>query len=129
MFAENVGLFHTPSLRLNASSPSSKVNCFCFSAPCTERNQLVGVFSTGDESWFFHYTPHQKLWMPPDVDAPGVSRRLIATPKLMFTIFWGISGIHVTDSRPPSRSFESASFIDHILNGFQTLPVLLREKK
>jgi hypothetical protein len=22
-------------------------------------------FSTGDESWFFHYTPHRKLWIPP----------------------------------------------------------------
>jgi hypothetical protein len=41
----------------------------------------------GDESWFFYYTPHQKLWMPPDVETPEVARRLIETPKLMVTIF------------------------------------------
>jgi hypothetical protein len=49
-------------------------------------------FSTGDESWFFYYTPHQGLWVRPDMDAPEVSRRLIATPKLMVAVFWGFQG-------------------------------------
>jgi hypothetical protein len=49
-------------------------------------------FSTGDESWFFYYTPHRKLWIPPDVEAPEVAQQLIATLKLMITIFWGCFG-------------------------------------
>jgi hypothetical protein len=43
--------------------------------------------STGDESWFFDYTSHRKPWIPPDVEASEVARQLIATPKLMITIF------------------------------------------
>jgi hypothetical protein len=81
-------------------------------------------FSTGDESWFFYHTPHRKLWILPDVDAPDVARQLIAMPKLMITIFWGISLIHVIDYLPPGTSFDSTRSIDHILRGFNTPQII-----
>jgi hypothetical protein len=80
--------------------------------------------STGDESWFFYYTPHQKLWLPQDVEAPAVARRLIDTPKLMVTIFWGASGIHVITFLPPGTSFNSTYFEDQVLSQFISLPVV-----
>jgi histone-lysine N-methyltransferase SETMAR len=58
------------------------------------------------------------------VEAPEVARPLITTPKLMITIFWGVSEIHVTDYLPPDTSFDSTYFIDHILCGFNTLPII-----
>jgi hypothetical protein len=86
-------------------------------------------FSTGDESWFFYYMPHQKFWIPPDVDAPEVSRQLIATPKLMVTIFWAISRIYVINYFSPWSSFDAAYFVDHILNSFETPPAVLLAKR
>jgi hypothetical protein len=70
----------------------------------------------------FCYTLDRKLWIPRDVKAPEVARQLIATPKLMITIFWGVSGIHVVDYLPPGTSFDSTCFIDHILSDFNALP-------
>jgi hypothetical protein len=77
---------------------------------------------TGDGSWFFYYTPHQKLWMSPDVETPEVARRSINTPKLMITIFWNVSGIHVIDYVPSGESFNSAHFIERILPTIAGLP-------
>jgi hypothetical protein len=77
---------------------------------------------TGDESWFFDDTPHQKLCMPPDVETPEVARRLINTSKLMITIFWDVSGIHVIDYVPSGESFNSALFIERILPTIAVLP-------
>jgi hypothetical protein len=81
--------------------------------------------STGDESWFLYYTPRRKLWIPPDVEAPEMARQLSATPKLMITIFWGVSGIHVIDYLPRGTSFDSTYFSDYILCGFNSLPIIL----
>jgi transposase len=66
------------------------------------------------------------------VEAPEVARQLIATPKLMITIFWDVSGIHVIDYLPPGTSFDSTYFIDNILYDFNTLPIIsvaVRQKK
>jgi hypothetical protein len=43
---------------------------------------------TGDESWFFYYTPNRRIWLPPDAETPEVARQLINTPKIMVTVFW-----------------------------------------
>jgi hypothetical protein len=32
---------------------------------------------TGDESWFFHYTPRSKIWLSADADRPEVAKQLI----------------------------------------------------
>jgi hypothetical protein len=89
-------------------------------------------FSTDEESRFSYYTPHRRLWIPPDVEALEVAQQLLVTQKLMITIFWGVSGIHMIDYLPPSPSFDSACFVDHILYDFNALPIIsgaLRQKK
>jgi hypothetical protein len=61
-----------------------------------------------------------------------VTQQLIATPRLMVTIFWGVSGIHVIHYLSPGTSFDSTHFIDHILYGFKTFPIIRvadRQKK
>jgi hypothetical protein len=40
---------------------------------CKAQRNAWRFLLTGDESWFFYYTPHQKLWMPPDVETPEVA--------------------------------------------------------
>jgi hypothetical protein len=85
-----------------------------------------------DESWFFYYTPRQTLRMPPDVETPEVVRRLINTPKLMITIFWNVSGIHVIDYVPSGESFNSANLIERNLPTIAGLPArhaAVRQKK
>jgi hypothetical protein len=73
--------------------------------------------------------PHQIFWIVPDVDAPEVSRRLTDAPKFMVAIFGEISGIDMIHYFPSGGSFESAYFLYHILNNFQTLPALLFAKR
>jgi hypothetical protein len=53
-----------------------------------------------------------------------VTQQLIVIPRLMITIFWGVSGIHVIHYLSPGRSFDSMYFIDHILDGFKTFPII-----
>jgi hypothetical protein len=36
---------------------------------------------TGDESWFFYVSKHQKLWLAPGSDPPEVDRRRINAPR------------------------------------------------
>jgi histone-lysine N-methyltransferase SETMAR len=81
-------------------------------------------FSTRNESWFFYYIPHREHSKASDVESPEVARQLIVTPKLMITIFWSVSGIHMIDYLPPCTSFDSTCFVDHILCGFNTLPIM-----
>jgi hypothetical protein len=66
------------------------------------------------------------------VEAPEVARQLSGSPKLMIIISWGVSGIHVIDYLPSGTPFDSTYFIDHILHGFNTLPIIdvaVRQKK
>jgi hypothetical protein len=66
------------------------------------------------------------------VEGPEVVRQLITAPKVMITIFLGVSGIHVIEYLPPGTSFDSTYFIDHILCGVNTLPIIsasVRQKK
>jgi hypothetical protein len=46
---------------------------------------------TEDEAWSSYVNERQKLWLPPDADAPKLTRRLINTPKVMITLFWNMS--------------------------------------
>jgi hypothetical protein len=98
-----------------------------------QQNQLLLATLCRGESTGWHFS---QPGMSPGsfttcsiVYALELSRRLIGTPKLMVTIFWGISGIHVIEYLSPGSSFESAYFVDHLLNSFQTLPALLLAKR
>jgi transposase len=78
---------------------------------------------TGDESWFFYVNEHQKLWLPPDSEAPEVSRRLISTPKVMITLFWNTSGLHVSDFLA-GESFNAEYFVRDIMHRIHLLPIV-----
>jgi hypothetical protein len=52
---------------------------------------------TSDEFWFFYMNGYQKLWLRHDTEAPEVTRRLINTPKVIITLFWNTSGLHVSN--------------------------------
>jgi hypothetical protein len=77
---------------------------------------------TDNESWLFYYTERDSIWLPPDVEAPEVARRLINTPKIMVTVFWNLTGIHVFDCLPKDRSFNAAYFIGHIFSKIEKMP-------
>jgi hypothetical protein len=79
---------------------------------------------TGDESLFFYYTTHSKVWLPPDADAPEVAKQLINTPKSMVTMFWNTFGIHVLTALPEKTSFDGGYFIDNVLKPCQEFPVM-----
>jgi transposase len=78
---------------------------------------------TGDESWFFYFTPKRKLWLPPDADAPQVARQLINTPKVMVTLFWNPWGIYVSNALV-GESFNAEYFVEHILNQVHLLQIV-----
>jgi transposase len=78
---------------------------------------------TGDESWFFYVNQHQKLLLPPDADAPEVTRRLINTPKVMITLFWNTSGLQVSNFLE-GESFNAEYFVRNILNPIHSLPIV-----
>jgi hypothetical protein len=72
----------------------------------------------------FYYTPHSKIWLPPDADAPEVAKQLINTPKIMVTICWNTFGIHVRTALPEKTSFDAGYFIDNVLRPTEELPVM-----
>jgi hypothetical protein len=76
---------------------------------------------TGDESWFFYYTERDSVWLPPDIEVHEVARRLINTPKVMVTVFWNPTGIHILHCLPEDRLFNTAYFIDHVLSKIKKL--------
>jgi hypothetical protein len=78
---------------------------------------------TGDESWFFYVNDHQELWLPPDSEAPEVSLRLISTPKVIITLFWNTSGLHVSDFLV-GESFNAQYFVRNILHRIHLLPIV-----
>jgi hypothetical protein len=79
---------------------------------------------TGDESWFFYYTSHSKIWLPADADMPEVAKRLINTPKIMITIFWNPFGIQVLVALPERTSFDAEYFIDYVITPIEELPAM-----
>jgi hypothetical protein len=79
---------------------------------------------TGDESWFFYYTLHSKIWLPADADMPEVAKQLINTPKSMITIFWNPFDIQVLATLPEKTSFDAEYFIDYVLTTVEELPAM-----
>jgi hypothetical protein len=79
---------------------------------------------TGDESWFFYYTPNSRIWLPPDAETPEVAQRLINMPNIMVMVFWNPSGLYVNRFLERGTSFNSSYFIDYVLSDIECLPVL-----
>jgi putative heme iron utilization protein len=79
---------------------------------------------TGDESWFFYYTSHSKIWLPADSDTPEVAKQLINTPKILITVFWNTFGIQILAALPEKTSFDAECFIDHVLTPIEELPAM-----
>jgi transposase len=79
---------------------------------------------TGDELWFFYYTPHSKIWLLADADTPEVAKQLINTPQIMITPFWNPFGIQVLAALPEKTSFDAEYFIDYVLTPIEELPAM-----
>jgi histone-lysine N-methyltransferase SETMAR len=79
---------------------------------------------TDDESWFFYYTSHSKIWLPADADTPEVAKHLINIPKIMIPIFWNPFGIQVLVALPEKISFDAEYFINYVLTPIEELPVM-----
>jgi hypothetical protein len=78
---------------------------------------------TGGESWFFYVNDHQSLWLPPDSEAPEVSRRLIRPPKVMITLFGNTLGLRVSDFLG-GKSSNAECFARNIMHRIQRLPIV-----
>jgi hypothetical protein len=87
----------------------------CFSVRAKAKRRPWELAITADESLFFYYTPHSKIWLPPDTNAPEVARRLINTPKMMITIFRNPFGIHALALLPEKTFFDAEYFLDYLL--------------
>jgi hypothetical protein len=97
-----------------------------------EKRDAWHFLLAGDESWFFYDGPHQKLWIPPDVETLEGARWLIDTSEHMVTIFWSASGIQVIHFLPSGEPFNSGHFIERILPNSVGLPArhdAVRQKK
>jgi hypothetical protein len=79
---------------------------------------------TDDESWFFYYISHSKIWLPADADTPEVAKQLINTSKIIITIFWNPFGIQVLAMFPEKTSFDAEYFIDYVLTPIEELPAM-----
>jgi hypothetical protein len=79
---------------------------------------------TSDKFWFFYYTPHSKIWLPPDANTLEVAKRLINTPKMIIIIFWNPFGIHVLAALPEKTSFDAKYFLDYVLTPIEELSVM-----
>jgi hypothetical protein len=78
---------------------------------------------TGDESSFFYVDDHQKLWLPPDSEAPEVNRCLISRPKVMITLFWNTSGLHVSNFLA-GESLKAEYFVRNNMHRIHLLPIV-----
>jgi hypothetical protein len=52
-----------------------------------------------------------------------VARRPINTPKAMVTLFWNLTGIHVSDVFV-DKSFTPEHFVKNVLNRIHALPIV-----
>jgi transposase len=77
----------------------------------------------GDEFWFFYINEHQKSWLAPNSDSQEVARRRINTPKMIVTLFWNISGLHVSNFLA-GESFDADYFTRNVLIPIHHLPIV-----
>ena len=73
-------------------------------------------FSTGDESFFFHYTQTGHLWLPEAEPPPEMSTAKFDEKKVMISIFWYPHGIQVIKALLTGEHFNADYFQKEILS-------------
>jgi hypothetical protein len=79
---------------------------------------------TGDESWFFYWTPNSTIWLHPDFQAPEVARQLINTLKIIVTMLWNPSDLSDHTFMEIGTSFNSTYFTEYVLSDSECLSAL-----
>lgn len=101
-------------------SPSQKVQRMNLSKQLLQvikqaRHQSWKYFLTGDESWFFFLEDYEIQWLKPDQKPSTKTRRIIASPKRMLTVFWSPIGFRIVEMLPHGEKFNADYFINCIL--------------
>ena len=84
---------------------------------------------TGDESWFFYYSPATGCWVHESEAAPEAERRSHYTEKTMIVIFWNLHGPAVVEAVPNGRSATGEYFRDEIMAKVCELEAFKEAKK
>lgn len=94
-----------------------RVQCCELMLECLKSIKLhhFRFFSTGDESFFFYYTPTGHLWLPEDKPPPEMSTAKFDVLKVMITIFWSPHSIQVIKALPVGERFNAQYFQNEIL--------------
>jgi hypothetical protein len=56
-----------------------------------------------DESWFYHSTDHESIWLRPGEKVPERTRVTVQCTKMMVSIAWNPTGFHVVHVLPNGR--------------------------
>jgi histone-lysine N-methyltransferase SETMAR len=80
------------------------------------QHRSLRSFLAGDESWFDHTMNHDHMWVPDRAEAPIQSKRKIASPKRMFTVFWSPFGFSVVKILPKGQPIDAQYFTPTILS-------------
>lgn len=83
---------------------------------------------TGDESWFFYYSPHCCQWVHEDEEVPRMVKGNFLVPKRMITIFWNTNGIALLHVLPQNSHMNSTIFIEDILTPLTKFPAYVDAK-
>jgi histone-lysine N-methyltransferase SETMAR len=71
---------------------------------------------TGDETWVYMRNPRSAMWIGTDIPIPEQPKITIGVKKVMISVFWSPSGMHLIKMLPPGERFTKQYFIDEILN-------------
>jgi hypothetical protein len=72
---------------------------------------------TGDESWFFLYSPHNSAWAASGDALPERVTQKIDTEKCQMSILWSVNGIHSHIDLPKGSLYNTAFFCDQVVEG------------
>lgn len=83
---------------------------------------------TGDESWFFYFSPHRCKWIHEDNEPPGIPKVGFHEPKRMVIIFWNIYGIALLKIFLPGEHINSTTFFEKVLDPLTGYPTFVEAK-
>jgi hypothetical protein len=79
-----------------------------------QQKRLWHDIVTLDESWFYHSTDHERIWLAPGETLPDRERHAIQSPKFMLTRVWGGPGFYVVKLLPKGGTFNASYDADEI---------------
>jgi len=113
----------------------SKELLYCLeNTPRKERCNIL----TADETWVYYDNPILSIWQRSGMPRPNHQKKNIASKKLMMTVIWSISGIHLIDFLPRDEKFNKdyfasfffkLNFSNNVDNVMSNLESIFREKR